>query len=155
VPGAQDETVDGRFVMRLERTFACPPEQVWRALTQPDVLSTWYDQMIDYDASRLDFAEGANLMFVAKDTHLFAAQHGRVTRIDRPRLLEYTRASQELRWQLAAASEGASRLVLTVVVDTQASVIAGASLLRAALDRLDTTLTSTPGTGNGQAHRRG
>src|SRR5690242_8559372 len=104
--------------MRLERTFACPPEELWRALTQPDVLNTWYDQMIDYDASRLDFAEGANLMFVAKDAHLFAAQHGRVTRIDPPRLLEYTRASQLLRWQVAAGDD-ASRLVLTVVADGQ------------------------------------
>ena len=128
-------------VMRLERTFACPQEELWRALTQPEVLSTWYDQMIDYDTSRLDFADGANLMFVAKDAHLFAAQHGRVTRIDPPHLLEYTRASQILRWELAAAGDGASRLVLTVVADQQASVIAGAPQLRAALDRLETTLT--------------
>jgi uncharacterized protein YndB with AHSA1/START domain len=142
----EDETVEGRFVMRLERTFACPQEELWRALTQPDALSTWYDQMIDYDASRLGFANGANLVFVAKDAHLFPAQYGRITWMDPPHLLEYTRGSQILRWQVAAADGGASRLTVTIVADTQASVIAGTPLLRAALDRLETTLTSTPST---------
>jgi len=126
--------------MRFERTYACPPEQVWRALTRPDVLSTWYDQMIDYNASRLDFADGASLLFVAMDAHLFPAQHGKVTRIDPPHLLEYTRASDVLAWQLAATGGGATRLVLTVVVETQASAIAGAPQWRAALDRLETAL---------------
>jgi uncharacterized protein YndB with AHSA1/START domain len=127
--------------MRFERTYASPQEEVWRALTQPDVLSTWYDQMIDYSSSRLDFADGANLLFVAKDAHLFPAQHGRVTRIDPPHRLEYTRASDVVRWRSAAAGNGASRLVLTVVKETKAGVIAELPQLREALDRLGTTLT--------------
>src|SRR5207244_7773377 len=52
VLGAQD--VDGRFVVRFERTYAHPRDEVWRALTEPEVLSTWFDQMIDYNSSRLD-----------------------------------------------------------------------------------------------------
>ena len=139
-------TVDGRFVMRFERVYACPQEQVWRALTQPDVLSTWYDQMIDYNASRLDFADGATLLFVAKDAHLFPAQHGRVTRIDPPHRLEYSRASEVLAWELAAAGNGTTRLVLTIVVDTQAGALAGAPQSGAALDRLETTLTGKAST---------
>jgi uncharacterized protein YndB with AHSA1/START domain len=129
--------------MRFERTYACSQEELWRALTRPDVLSTWYDQMIDFDSSQLDFAAGASLVFVAKDAHLFSAQYGRITRIDPPHLLEYTRASDVLRWRLAPAGSGASRLVLTVVGEAQASAIAGAPLLRAALDRLGTTLSGT------------
>jgi uncharacterized protein YndB with AHSA1/START domain len=132
--------------MRFERTYACSPEAVWRALTRPDVLSTWYDQMIDFDSSRLDFAAGADLVFVAKDAHLFPAQYGRVTRIDPPHLLEFTRASDVLRWRLAPAGSGASRLVVTVVGEAHASAIAGAPLLRAALDRLATTLTGAAST---------
>ena len=130
--------------MRFERTYACPQEDVWRALTRPEVLSTWYDPMVDYPSSRLDFAAGANLLFVAKDAHLFPAQSGRVTRIDPPHLLEFTRTSTVLRWQLTAAGNGATRLVLTVVVDPRAGAIAEAPQLRAALDRLETTLTSDP-----------
>jgi len=130
----------GGFVVRFERTYACSQEDVWRALTQPDVLSRWYDHMIDYDASRLHFADGANLLFVAKDAHLFPAQPGRVTRIDPPHRLEYTRASEVVRWRLAAAGNGASRLVLTVVAGTKAGMLAGAPQLRDALDRLGMTL---------------
>lgn len=132
--------------MRFERTYAAPPEDVWRALTRPDVLGTWYDPMIDYHSSRLDFTAGASLLFVAKDAHLFPAQPGRVTRLDPPRLLEFTRAAAVLRWQVAAAGEGASRLVLTVVVDPRAGTISYAAELRAALDRLGTTLTGATST---------
>jgi uncharacterized protein YndB with AHSA1/START domain len=126
--------------MRFERTYAHPQDAVWRALTDPDVLGTWFDQMIDYSGSRLNFADGAGLLFVAKDAHLFPAQHGRVIRVDPPHRLEYTRASATLRWQIAATGDGASRLVLTVIHDTQAGASADTPLLQAALDRLETTL---------------
>lgn len=147
--GARDDAVDEAFVVRFERTYACSQEDVWRALTQPDVLSTWYDQMIDYHSSRLDFADGANLLFVAKDAHLFPAQPGRVIRMDPPHWLEYTRASEVVRWLLAAVGGGASRLVLTVAVGTKAGVIAEGPQLRDALDRLGTTLTGTTPTAAG------
>jgi uncharacterized protein YndB with AHSA1/START domain len=141
VLGTLDATQDGRFAMRFTRTYASPRDKVWRALTETDLLSTWFDQMIDYDNSRLDFTELASLYFIAKDEHLFPAQHGRVTRVDPPCVLEYTRGSEVLRWQLAAFGNSASRLVLTVVVDMRGSAIANAPHLHAALDRLHTTLT--------------
>lgn len=120
--------------MRFERRYARPPDEVWRALTEPDVLSVWFDPLIDYPGSRLEFADGASLLYVAKDAHLFSAQAGQVTRFEPPYRLEFTRASQVWRWALAAAGEGATILVLTVV-DGQAAAMA-------ALERLDTTLTS-------------
>jgi uncharacterized protein YndB with AHSA1/START domain len=128
--------------MRFERTFDRPPDQVWRALTRPDLVRAWFDELIDYDSSRLAFAEGASLLYVAKDAHLFPAQHGRVTRFDPPHLLEYTRASQVWRWQLTAAGDGASRLILTVDLDAPAGVTIDASPLLAALERLESAVMS-------------
>jgi uncharacterized protein YndB with AHSA1/START domain len=134
--GVLDVAEDGRFTLRFDRGYPCPPETLWEAITRPDRLSRWFDQMIDYGGSRLDFTEGADLLFVAKDDHLFPALHGRVLRVDSPRLLEYTWASQLLRWELEAGGDGGCRLIFTTFVELRGSAIAGASRWRARLDML-------------------
>jgi hypothetical protein len=88
-------------------------------------------------------------LFVAKDAHLFSAQLGRVIRMDPPHWLEYTRASQVVRWRLAAAGDGVSRLVLAVIAGTEAGVIAEVPQLCEALDRLGATLTGDTSTAVG------
>jgi uncharacterized protein YndB with AHSA1/START domain len=139
--GTLETTEDGRFALCFERTYPNPQARVWQAIARPDQLRQWFDQMIDYDNSQLDFTEGANLLFVAKDAHLFPALHGRVIQVDPPRLLEYTRASQTLQWRLGATVNGGCRLVFTVFVELRSIAIAGAASWHAELHTLHTTLT--------------
>ena len=43
--GTRDGTLeerDGRFVLRFERRLPHPPEEVWRALTEPDRMAAWF-----------------------------------------------------------------------------------------------------------------
>jgi hypothetical protein len=54
MPGALDTVEDSRFALRFERKYSYPPARVWLAMSRPDQLSHWFDQMIDYDRSRLD-----------------------------------------------------------------------------------------------------
>ncbi len=125
---------------RFERDCSVPPEALWPFLTDVDRLSTWFDPLIDYGGSRLDFSPHSALLFVAKDNHLLPALTGAVTRCDPPRVLEYTWGSETLRWQLAVTGRGC-RLILTVT--RFASVRVDASRWEACLDRLTTTLQVT------------
>jgi hypothetical protein len=138
--GTLDGTEDGRFSLRFEREYPCARATVWQAITRPDRLSRWSDQMIDYGRSRLDFTEGANLLFVPLDGHLFQAQNGQVIRVDPPLLLEYTRASQLLRWRLEAAGEDGCRLALTVLDHLRGILVGTAPQRHAELDRLHAVL---------------
>lgn len=134
--GVLDVTKDGGFSLRFEREYSCPQSTVWQAITRPDQLSRWFDQMIDYHGSRLDFAEGTNLLFVALDDHLFPAQTGQVMRVDPPHLLEYTRVEQTLRWRLEAIGDSGCRLTLTVFDGFRAGLIVTAPYRHAELDTL-------------------
>ncbi|MBC6461584.1 SRPBCC domain-containing protein [Actinomadura sp. HBU206391] len=138
--GTLDATEDGRLALRFEREYSHPQATVWQAITGADRLSQWFDQLIDYGSSRLDFTEGADLLFVAKDDYLFPAVNGRVIQVDIPHLLEYTRASQTLRWQLEANGAGGCRLTLTVFTELRTIAIANAPHLHADLDMLRATL---------------
>ena len=126
------------FALRFERRLGHPREKVWRALTERDELRTWFVQILDYDRSRLEFTEGAELAFVATSGPIGA---GTVVRADRPRLLEYTWDGETLRFELTADGEHACTLVFTNIVDgpeTGSAVApgweAGLDLLAAHLD---------------------
>jgi uncharacterized protein YndB with AHSA1/START domain len=135
-PGSAGPAHDGRPTLRFERTYAGPQASAWQAITDTGSLGRWSNQLIDYSGSRLDFTEGANLLFVAKDSHILPALPGRVTHAEPPRLLEYTMAAQVLRWELAPAGSSACRLVLTITADFRGSLVASAPYWQTALDAL-------------------
>jgi uncharacterized protein YndB with AHSA1/START domain len=135
-PGTVRPAPGGRLVVRFEQVYARPPADVWQAITDTGSLGRWSCPLTDYGASRLDFAEGAGLLFVAKDRHLLPDLLGQVTRAEPPRLLEYTMASQVLRWQLTADGGSACQLVLTITAGLRASLEASTPYWEAALDAL-------------------
>ena len=122
---------------RFERDSSLSPDVLWAALTDVDRLGAWFDQLIDYGSSRLEFAAGSLLLFVAKDDHLLPALNGRVIRYEPPRLLEYTWGADTLRWQVAVTGRGC-RLILTVTRYGPGPVDRGR--WEACLDRLDAIL---------------
>jgi uncharacterized protein YndB with AHSA1/START domain len=136
-----DATEDGRFALRFERQYRCPRARIWQAIAEPDQLRQWFDQMIDYDSSQLDFVEGGSLLFIAKDAQLFPALPGRVIRLDAPRLLEYTKGSLQLQWQLEATPDDQCLLTLAVLVELRSIAFAEAPTWQTALDSLRRLIT--------------
>lgn len=139
--GTLNQTPDGRHVLRFERHLAHPPAKVWRALTETEALRAWFVQILDYDRSNLDFAEGAALTFVPKDAD-FPIGHGTVVRSEPPCVLEYTWDGEVLRWELEPEDSGC-RLIFTVVVDDRGTAVATAPGWHAELDGLAAVLDGT------------
>jgi uncharacterized protein YndB with AHSA1/START domain len=127
---------DGRVALRFERRLAHPREKVWRALTEPGQLRVWFVEVLDYDRSRLDFAAGAELSFVADG---MPTGHGRVTAYEEPALLEYTWDGEILRFELAEDGPGC-RLTFTNIVDDQDTATALTTGWQTGLDRLSSHL---------------
>jgi uncharacterized protein YndB with AHSA1/START domain len=117
--GTLSATADGRAAVRFERSFAHPPEKVWRAITEPEHLRAWFPAVVEFDL-RL----GAKLRFGATPEQQRRygipedqASYGEVTQVDPPSLLEYTWGEEILRWELRADGAGGCRLLFTNILD--------------------------------------
>jgi uncharacterized protein YndB with AHSA1/START domain len=134
--GTLHSTDDGRFVLRFERTFAHPPERVWRALTDPDQLRRWFPAVVDFDLTpgaklRFDLTPEAKRRLRIPDGEATTTD-GEVTRVEPPRLLEYTWGEEVLRWELTADAAGGCRLVFTdVFADLGGAAESGAAQMGA------------------------
>jgi uncharacterized protein YndB with AHSA1/START domain len=81
---------------------------VWTALTRADQLAAWAPFTADHD---LDRPGDATLTMI--DGEIAEPLAATVTRVEPPRLLEYTWGEDHLRWELeAAGSAGRTRLTL-------------------------------------------
>lgn len=54
--------LDGRHQLRFVRHLPCPPEKVWRAITEPEHLRAWFPADIEGERT-----EGAELRFVFRN----------------------------------------------------------------------------------------
>jgi hypothetical protein len=102
------ETRDGRPVLRYERHLAHPIETVWRAITDPDELSTWFPTNVDGDRQ-----PGAQLQFEFRDDE-GPSFDGRVLEIDEPSLFAFLWGSDEIRSELASDAASSTNLTFTV-----------------------------------------
>jgi len=128
--GALSATDDGHYALRFERTFAHPPEKVWRALTEREHLVAWFPAEVD-----LDVPAGTEVHF-AFPSGRAAATSGTLTRTAAPELLEYTWDGALLRWELIAAGQGACRVVFTHVFEDRTGSVDAASGWHAGLEAL-------------------
>jgi uncharacterized protein YndB with AHSA1/START domain len=100
------EKNDDRVTLVFVRELRHPPDKVWRALTEPSELRAW----APFDANRNLGATGAaTLSMAGADEPLISKC--RVSRADRPKLLEYTWDDDVLRWELSPTATG-TRLTL-------------------------------------------
>jgi uncharacterized protein YndB with AHSA1/START domain len=97
---------DGRAALALRRRLEHPPTQVWRALTDPAVVSRWFPAV-----PHMDLREGGKIRFVFRHGEAEPGD-GVVTEVDEPRLLAYVWSQDHLRWDLEPESPG-SALTLT------------------------------------------
>ena len=100
-------TGGARPAVRLERELNEPPQALWRALTQPQGLRSWFPCEIVVERWQV----GAALSFVFPG-HEQYTMGGTVLACDPPRALAYTWGEETLRFELSATGAGGSRLVL-------------------------------------------
>lgn len=91
----------------MERELPDPPGVVWRALTDPDELGSWFPSRIVVERWEV----GAKLTFVFPE-HEEYNTGGVVLVCDEPRVLAYTWGEETLRFELTATDAGGTRLVL-------------------------------------------
>jgi uncharacterized protein YndB with AHSA1/START domain len=101
------QTAGDRGALHLERTLAAPPDEVWRALTEPERWRVW----MDADEAALEPRVGGRAELRWRDGEHMV---GEVTVWDPPRVLEYTWHERSdrgrVRFELRASGTG-TRLV--------------------------------------------
>jgi uncharacterized protein YndB with AHSA1/START domain len=95
-----------RWTLIFTRELRHPPEKVWAALTEADQVGAWAPFVTERD---LDEPGDTTLTMVDGDTR--EPMPASVTRVEPPRLLEYTWGDDRLRWELEPGGPG-TRLTL-------------------------------------------
>jgi uncharacterized protein YndB with AHSA1/START domain len=104
-------TGEGRPLIRFERLLPQLPSEVWRALTDPGELRSWFP--CDIVTERWEV--GASLRFVFRQGEWHDLS-GTVLECDEPRVLAFTWGDETLRFELTEVN-GGTRLVLTDELD--------------------------------------
>ena len=94
------------WTLTFVRDLRHPREKVWSALTDPTRLGEW----APYTASR-DLGSIGDVTLTMIDGDTAEAVPSKVTRADRPELLEHTFGTDLLRWELTGTESG-TRLTL-------------------------------------------
>jgi len=141
-PGpARGATIDkdgDQWTLVLVRELEHPPAKVWSALTDPAQLREWAP--FESDANLGTTGAVANLSTVgAPKPHVTETT---VKRADPPKLLEFTWADRDIRWELEPL-DGGTRLTLWANIDKN-WIAMGASGWHIALDVLDRMLAGWP-----------
>jgi uncharacterized protein YndB with AHSA1/START domain len=97
-----------RPVLRFERHLPKPPDKVWRAVTHPVEMRTWFPTRIEIE----EWKAGASL------THYFDQDDieplsGTVLEWDPPRRVSFTWGSDTISFELTPVSDGGTTFVLT------------------------------------------
>jgi uncharacterized protein YndB with AHSA1/START domain len=112
-PTGQYEQVDGRPLVRFERTFPHPASAVWRAITEPPQLEKWFPTTVEFSELR----PGASIGFrFAQDA--YPPMAGVFREVDELRRLVFTWGDDVLTFELSEEDGGeACRLAFSVVLD--------------------------------------
>ncbi len=97
-----------RPILRFERHLARPIDEVWRAVTEPEQLKTWFPTRIEIDQWKV----GAPLMHHFDD-HDIDPLPGEVLECDPPRRLSFTWGSDTISFTLTPVADGGTTFVLT------------------------------------------
>lgn len=131
---------DGRPAVRFERTYLHPVERVWRAITEPAEVSTWFPSSM-----QIEPRVGGRVTYTGNP--YAADSEGTVLTYDPPHALAMTWDTDELHFRLEPVGAGACRLVLVNVLSDSSAAARNASGWYVCLDQLDRTVAGRPGRG--------
>ncbi len=97
-----------RPVLRFERQLARPVEEVWRAVTDPDQMRSWFPTRIEID----EWMVGAVLTHHF-DQHELDPLPGTVLEWDPPRRVAFTWGADTITFELSVSPDGGTVFVLT------------------------------------------
>ena len=90
----QNEAMNARPTLTMERAFAAPAERVFEAFTSEEVMRRWWHAGPDWETpeARVDLRVGGEVRVVMRDPHKDARYGGggRYTEIDPPDRLAFT-----------------------------------------------------------------
>ena len=98
-----------RPAIRFERHLPDPPEIVWRALTEPEQLRSWFPCDVIVSGGRWEV--GAAITFPFPPEVMDLTLTGEVLEVDEPNVLAFTWGEDALRFELSAEGDG-THLVL-------------------------------------------
>src|SRR5579871_1795060 len=101
---AQLEQREGGWQLRFVRKLPHSVDKVWRAITDPDHLRTWFPDRIVVS----EWKRGAPLKFITQ----FGDFDGEVLTVQPPTLLEFRWGNDHLRFEVTAEGPGS---VLTLI----------------------------------------
>ena len=136
--GADVRKEGDSWTLVLVRELRHWPENVWQALTDPAQLKEW----APYDADRNLGETGATVKLLTAGAPAEHTEETRITRADAPKVLEFSWAGQNLRWELAAIA-GGTRLTMWHNIDRN-FISMGAAGWHICLDVLDRFLAGQP-----------
>jgi uncharacterized protein YndB with AHSA1/START domain len=133
------KTPGDTWTLVLVRDLRHPPAKVWKAITEPEHLREWAP--FDSDVSLGTAGATAKLSTVgAPQPHV---SETKVKRADAHKLLEFTWAGGDLRWELEPLAGDGTRLTLWTNIDRR-YVAMGASGWHICIDVLDRALAGQP-----------
>lgn len=136
--GAEVRKDGEHWTLVLVRELRHPPEQVWKALTDPASLREWAPFDADADLG----TAGAAVKLTTVGAPAEHVTTTRVARADAPTLLEYNWGGFDVRWQLEPAS-GGTRLTLWTSIGRR-YIAMGAAGWHICLDVMDRLLGGAP-----------
>lgn len=102
-------TVDGRYVVQIDRRIDHPVDKLWSAVTEPDQLGRWYPlsvtEMEPRVGGRIAFDDGEGTLY-----------RGEVKEFDPPRVFSFTEESDLVHIRLEPDGDGC-RLTFTHTFD--------------------------------------
>ena len=136
--GARVQKDGDNWTLILVRDLRHSPENVWQALTDPEQLREW----APFDAGGSLDATGSTVTLTTVGMPKPVVSETRITRADRPRLLEYNWGDKDLRWELERTDTG-TRLTLWHNID-RGFIAMGAAGWHICFDVLDHLLGGNP-----------
>ena len=128
-----------QWTLVLTRDLRHAPEKVWQAITDPAQLREWAP--FDADTSLATAGKNVKLAtYGAPNAHVCETT---IKRAEEPRLLEYTWAGGDIRWQLDPSPAGGTRLTLWTNI-ARPYIAMGAAGWHICLDVLDHLLSGDP-----------
>ncbi|MFL5862669.1 MAG: SRPBCC family protein [Solirubrobacteraceae bacterium] len=130
------EHVDGRPLVRFERTFPHPVAAVWDAVSDPARLEQWFPTTVEFQELRA----GAAITFrFAEDG--YPATAGEFREVDPPRRLSFTWGDDVLTFELTESDGGRGcRLAFSVALDSADKAARDSAGWDDCLDMLDMVL---------------
>jgi uncharacterized protein YndB with AHSA1/START domain len=123
------ETYEGKPAVRFERVYPHPVERVWRSITVPEEMASWFPSTVE-----LDLREGGAMRFTFPDREV-EPMTGRVVELDPPKLFAFLWGEDLLRLELATEG-GGTRLTLLQMLRAEDEAARNAAGWHVCLDKL-------------------